>query len=169
MRREFEDILGWWLLGCVTAADVVMWADRRIESAGSSDEIPEYLIAVSLEGPKAFWNRAHDGDPRPSEFDFPTAFRLMVEGTDASDEAAVGRFVDWVSNAAMAEDLSLDEVRAGYQIEDLRAYDQPAAILLARQVVERYRASCTLIRTKMPWRRAAEQPHAADGRRDGIE
>jgi len=157
MTDAFESLLGWWLLGCVTDADIVRWADRQIEEATNGADIPEWLIAVSLQGPDAFWKRGLYGDPQPRDPDFPAAFRLMVEVTDPTDEASLNRFVSWIVWAAMGEDLSLEEVCAGYEIEDSLCYKRSAALAPAKDVLAKYRPSCTLIADQLPWRRAGEQ------------
>jgi hypothetical protein len=162
MTEGIEDVLGWWLLGCISSADVVRWADRLIEDADSGDQLPEWLMAVSLMGPRKFLRRARPDDPRPKDFSFIEAFRAKVEATDPMNDAAVGRFSVWIARNAMGEELSVDEVRAGHEIDDLLECDVAGAHTRAKELLVTYGPSCRNIREALPWWRAAERVDAAD-------
>jgi hypothetical protein len=151
MMDDIEDLLAWWLLGCISSEDVVRWADTRIEALDRGAALPAWLMAISLVGPQEFLKQAKPDDPHPKTLSFAEAFRAKVEATDPLDDDAVGQFESWAARNAMGEDLSLDEVQAGYEIDDLLDYDARAARVRAKELLMTYRPSCRRIGAVLPW------------------
>ena len=146
MIERAETVLGWWLLGCIEPDDVRRWADARILEV---DSPREWLISLSISGPDAVLGE--DG-PRLVPLDFVTAFHAMVEVSDPDDVASVERFMTWAARAAMGEDLDAEEVKIGYEIEHLLAYDEGRdPRVVAREALEKFKPLCRRISTELPW------------------
>jgi len=131
-----EQVLAWWLIGCIKAEEVVAWADRMIQKAGSPESLPYWLMELSLQGPEPLY-RSPDRDlPRPKQMSYSEEFRARVECTNPNDDESVGRFAKWAAGAAMGEDLDAEEVRVGYAIEHAISYENSGdPIEIAREAV----------------------------------
>jgi hypothetical protein len=143
MIETCERLLAWWLLGCVTAEQVVAWADVQILRADTGSELPNWLIDLSLKGPDGFFKLPQPDYPRPKDLTFLERFRVLVEVTNPDDEKAVHHFAKWVASAAMGEDLDLPEVLIGYEVEHAFSYrnsGDPYGI--AMQAVRSNRMNC---------------------------
>ena len=142
-------VLAWWRLGVITAADVKRWADDAILAIDTSADLPVWLMTLSLDGPAADLG---EGAPAPRSLGYVEEFCAVVETTDPADPDAVARFAQWVSHAAMGEDVSQPEVAVGYVIEHAEAYDEGADPLdLARQALRDFQPRCTGIAALLPW------------------
>lgn len=142
-----ERVLAWYRLGCIQADEVTRWADQRLLECAAP---PGWLMCLSVEGPEADLEGA---GPRLVDLGFASAFRAWVEVTSPDDPDAVERFAAWASRAAMGEDLELEEVQLGYQLEHLGSYDegrQPAS--LARAILLEHGPRCTALADELPWR-----------------
>jgi hypothetical protein len=122
---------------------VIAWADALIAAASKGTDVPGWLIELSLRGPIDFVDHPEPDYPRPTPLTYVQQFRAMIENCDPDDEASVRRFAIWCARAAMGEDLSLSEVRVGYEIEHAYSYQNSGnPIEIARNAVAKFLSQC---------------------------
>ncbi len=142
MINDIQKILAFQLGGFISSSEVVSWADNEI-LLFDGDDLPEWLMDLSGKGPKRFMKLFEPDYPRPMELSYLETFRLMIEVTDPDHLDSLKNFTRWIAIRAMGEDINLNEVRVGYEIEHAISYDNSGdSIAMAKDVVLRYKLVC---------------------------
>jgi hypothetical protein len=143
LRTSCERVLAWWELRCISSEDVIAWADAAIADGSDAGAPPPWLVELSARGPREFCASPDPEWPRPRRLTYAERFRALVECTRPSDDDAVQRFAVWVADAAMGEDLTLSEVRVGYEVKHAFGYsDSGDPIEVARDAIRTFRPRC---------------------------
>jgi len=98
--------------------DVRSWSYSTIERL-PADELPEWLVDLATYGPIACLNRPASEFLDVPYLPFRVSFSVRVQTTDFANTADAQAFIQWISRACLAEDLSHPEVQFGYQIDHL--------------------------------------------------
>jgi hypothetical protein len=143
LKTSCEWVLAWWELRCISSEDVIAWADGAISNSAEAGAPPQWLVDLSVRGPRDFRASTDRDGPRPRRLTYVERFRAMVECTRPGDDEAVHRFAVWVADAAMGEDLALREVRVGYEVKHAFGYaDSGDPIEIARDAIATFRPRC---------------------------
>lgn len=122
LTEDARLILGAWRERLVSDSSVVSWADRIIESRPPED-LPEWLLDLSVLGPARCMARPSAEFLYIPFFSFLENFAVRAGLLDLEAPRAVEAFVEWISHAAMGEDLNVPEVKFGYYVEHLLSDD----------------------------------------------
>jgi hypothetical protein len=109
-------VLALWENGFLNEPAVITWADKQIKD---SDSPSDFLIQLSLLGPKKYIRHLEPHFPRPRPLSFKERFALRATRLTLNNKSDVKTFVEWVASAAMGNDLDDPLVIFGYQVEEL--------------------------------------------------
>jgi hypothetical protein len=116
--EDAQLILGAWRERLVTDASVISWADRVIASMAAA-ELPEWLMDLSVRGPARCMAGPSNEFLEVPFLAFLESFAVRVSLLEVDATGQVDAFIEWISRAAMGEDLDVPEVKFGYQVEHL--------------------------------------------------
>ena len=106
-------------MNCITANQVVAWADSRIATFSDTSQLPTWLLELSQLGPQQMLEKGHPDYPKAKSLSFEEQFRAKIETTNANDTTSVKAFMNWVVKSALGEDLNNEDVHDAYMIDHL--------------------------------------------------
>jgi len=112
LEAQADELLAYWMLGCVSSAQVVEWADQRL-LANANPAL--WLIDLSASGPAE--HAKHSEGPKGRELSFTESFRAKVEATDAQNLSEIDAFISWLTQEVLGEDLSDPNVKEAHHID----------------------------------------------------